>query len=184
LKIATYNINGINNRLAVLLRWLEEAQPDVVCLQELKAETSAFPEAAIQKAGYQAIWLGQRSWNGVAILSKTEIKELREDLPGEDAEFTHSRYIEAFTNGIVIGCIYLPNGNPWPGPKFEYKLRWFQRLADHAKTLVKRDLPVILIGDYNVMPTDLDTYKPEKYIKNALFRPETKEAFKNLVNQG
>ncbi len=184
MKIATYNINGINGRLEILLRWLKEAQPDVVCLQELKCESRSFPENVLKEAGYNAIWHGQKSWNGVAILSKAEIRELRRDLPGEDEEFTHSRYIEAFINGIVIGCIYLPNGNPWPGPKFDYKLRWFQRLADHAQDLVNRDLPVMLVGDYNVMPTDLDTYKPEKYVNNALFRPETKEAYKELVEQG
>jgi bifunctional non-homologous end joining protein LigD len=184
MKIATYNINGINGRLEILLRWLKEANPDIVCLQELKSENHKFPERVLKEAGYNAIWQGQKSWNGVAILAKAEIKELRNDLPGDDDEFTHSRYIEAFINGIVIGCIYLPNGNPWPGPKFEYKLRWFQRLAEHAKDLVNRDLPVILIGDYNVMPTELDTYKPEKYVNNALFRPETREAYKNLVAQG
>jgi exodeoxyribonuclease III len=184
MKIATYNINGINGRLDILLRWLKEADPDVVCLQELKSEDHKFPEGQLKAAGYNAVWQGQKSWNGVAILAKGEIRELRNDLPGDDAWFTHSRYIEAFINGIVIGCIYLPNGNPWPGPKFEYKLRWFQRLADHAGDLVNRDLPVILIGDYNVMPTELDTYKPEKYVNNGLFRPETREAYKNLVAQG
>jgi bifunctional non-homologous end joining protein LigD len=184
MKIATYNINGINGRIEILLRWLKEVQPDIVCLQELKSENHKFPERAINDAGYQAIWQGQKSWNGVAILSKTEIRELRNDLPGEDGEFTHSRYIEAFINGIVIGCIYLPNGNPFPGPKFDYKLRWFERLAAHAKDLVNRDLPVILIGDYNVMPTELDTYKPEKYLENALFRPESRKAYKDLVDQG
>jgi bifunctional non-homologous end joining protein LigD len=184
MKIATYNINGINGRLEILLRWLKEAQPDIVCLQELKSEDYKFPESAINDAGYQAIWHGQKSWNGVAILSKTEIRELRNDLPGEDVEFTHSRYIEAFVNGIVIGCLYLPNGNPYPGPKFDYKLRWFERLADHAQDLVNRDLPIILIGDFNVMPTELDTYKPEKYLENALFRPESRKAYKNLVDQG
>jgi exodeoxyribonuclease III len=183
-KIATYNINNINTRFAVLLRWLKDTDPDIVCLQELKCENNKFPESKLKEAGYHAIWMGQKSWNGVAILAKTEIRELRNDLPGEDGEFTHSRYIEAFVNGIVIGCIYLPNGNPWPGPKFDYKLRWFKRLADHAQDLVNRDLPVILIGDYNVMPTDLDTYKPEKYTNNALFRPESKKAFKALVDQG
>ncbi|QEM03100.1 DNA ligase D [Mucilaginibacter rubeus] len=184
MKIATYNINGINGRLEILLRWLNEAQPDVVCLQELKCENSKFPERPLGEAGYQAIWHGQKSWNGVAILSKTEIRELRNDLPGEDEEFTHSRYIEAFINGIVVGCIYLPNGNPYPGPKFDYKLRWFQRLAEHAQDLVDRDLPVILVGDYNVMPTELDTYKPEKYVDNALFRVESRDAYKDLVAQG
>ncbi|RFZ85179.1 DNA ligase D [Mucilaginibacter terrenus] len=184
MKIATYNINGIHGRLDVLLRWLKKAQPDIVCLQELKSEYNKFPEKAVNDAGYQAIWLGQKSWNGVAILSKTDIKELRDDLPGADEEFTHSRYIEGFTGDIVVGCIYLPNGNPWPGPKFDYKLRWFNRLADHAKDLVDRDLPVLLIGDYNVMPTELDTYKPEKYRDNALFRPESRKAFKDLLDQG
>ncbi|QKJ32890.1 DNA ligase D [Mucilaginibacter mali] len=184
MKIATYNINNINSRLDVLLRWLEEAAPDIVCLQELKSEKNNFPEQQLKAAGYNAVWKGQKSWNGVAILAKSEIKELRDDLPGGDEEFTHSRYIEAFIDGLVIGCIYLPNGNPYPGPKFDYKLRWFQRLSDHAKDLVDRDLPVILIGDYNVMPTELDTYKPEKYVNNALFRPESREAYKNLVDQG
>jgi bifunctional non-homologous end joining protein LigD len=173
MKIATYNINGINGCIEILLRWLNEASPDIVCLRELKAENSAFPEQKLKQACYKSIWQGQKSWNGVAILAKSAIKELRDDLPGDDEEFTHSRYIEAFVDGIVIGCIYLPNGNPWAGPKFDYKLRWFQRLADHAQDLVNRDLPVILIGDYNVMPTDLDTYKPEKYINNPLFRPQT-----------
>ena len=184
MKIATYNINGINGRLEILLRWLKEAQPDIVCLQELKSENSRFPERAISEAGYHAIWQGQKSWNGVAILSKTEIRELRKDLPGEDEEFTHSRYIEAFINGIVIGCIYLPNGNPYPGPKFDYKMRWMERLAIHAQDLVDRDLPVILLGDYNVMPAEMDTYKPEKYLDNALFRLEARQAFKELIDQG
>lgn len=184
MKIASYNINGINGRLAILLRWLAEAQPDIVCLQELKCEQHKFSEAQIKTAGYNAIWQGQKSWNGVAILAKSEIRKLQTDLPGEDDEFTHSRYIEAFINDIVIGCIYLPNGNPWPGPKFEYKMRWFKRLSDHAKNLVDRDLPVILIGDYNVMPTELDTYKPEKYLENALFRPEPRKAYQQLIRQG
>lgn len=184
MKIATYNINGINSRLDNLLRWLAEAQPDIVCLQELKCESSKFPEAQLKAAGYNAIWQGQKSWNGVAILAKSAIKELVRDLPGEDEEFTHSRYIEAFIDGIVIGCIYLPNGNPWPGPKFDYKLRWFKRLSEHAQNLVNRDLPVMLIGDYNVMPTDLDTYKPEKYLENALFRPESKAVYQHIIDQG
>jgi bifunctional non-homologous end joining protein LigD len=184
MKIATYNINGINGRLEILLRWLKEADPDIVCLQELKSENHKFPEIQIKEVGYHSVWQGQKSWNGVAILAKSEIKTLRHDLPGDDAEFTHSRYIEAFVNGIVIGCIYLPNGNPYPGPKFDYKLRWFQRLADHAKELVNRDIPVILIGDYNVMPTELDTYKPEKYVDNALFRIETREAYRKLIDLG
>lgn len=183
MKIATYNINGINGRIANLLRWLEEAQPDVVCLQELKSEDSRFPARPLLNAGYNAIWQGQKSWNGVAILSKFEIKETRRGLPGEEEDL-HSRYIEAFINGMVIGCLYLPNGNPWPGPKFDYKLRWILRLQQHADKLRSFNLPVALVGDYNVMPTDLDTYKPEKYLKNALFRPESKSAFKELVESG
>jgi bifunctional non-homologous end joining protein LigD len=184
MKIATYNINGINGRLENLLRWLAEAKPDVVCLQELKCETKRFPETAIRDAGYHAIWKGEKSWNGVAILSKEEIRELRTDLPGEDKSYTHSRYIEGFTFGMLIGCIYLPNGNPYPGPKFEYKLRWFSRLQDHGQTLLNTGLPVMLIGDYNVMPTELDTYKPEKYLNNALFKKESRQAYSQLVEQG
>jgi bifunctional non-homologous end joining protein LigD len=184
MKIATYNINGINGRLPVLLRWLKQASPDMVCLQELKCESSRFPEKAIQDAGYYAIWKGEKSWNGVAILSREQIKPLRNDLPGEDESFTHSRYIEGFTFGIVIGCLYLPNGNPYPGPKFDYKLRWFERLSKHGQTLLNTGLPVLLVGDYNVMPTELDTYKPEKYRENALFTKEIRDAYAALVNQG
>lgn len=184
MKIATYNINGINGRIENLLRWLAEAKPDVVCLQELKAEDHKFPEHKLLDAGYHAIWQGQKSWNGVAILSRYgEIKETRRGLDGEEEDL-HSRYIEAFINGVVIGCLYLPNGNPWPGPKFDYKLRWLERLQNHADKLKTFNLPVALIGDYNVMPTDLDTYKPIKYLKNALFRRESKAAFKALVDSG
>lgn len=184
MRIATYNINGINARLDILLRWLKEADADTVCLQELKCENNRFPVQALKDAGYNAIWHGQKSWNGVAILSKTEIKELRNDLPGDDDEFIHSRYIEAFIDGIVIGCIYLPNGNPWPGPKFEYKLAWFARLQKHAKSLLKSGKPVVLAGDYNVMPTDLDVYKPERWVNDALFRKEVRDAYAKLVAQG
>jgi exodeoxyribonuclease III len=183
MKIATYNINGINGRIDNLIRWLKESSPDIVCLQELKCSQSDFPEKTLRAAGYHAIWQGQKSWNGAAILSKFEIKELRKGLDGEE-EDTHSRYIEAFIEGMVIGCIYLPNGNPAPGPKFDYKLRWFDRLNAHAKRLLSYDLPVMLVGDYNVMPTDLDTYKPEKYLANALFMPETKKAYQKLLEQG
>jgi bifunctional non-homologous end joining protein LigD len=184
MKIATYNINGINGRLPVLLRWLAQAQPDVVCLQELKCESHHFPEAAIKEAGYHAIWKGEKSWNGVAILSKDVIRQLRNDLPGADESYTHSRYIEGFTFGIVFGCLYLPNGNPYPGPKFEYKLRWFSRLIAHGRMLLDFGLPVMLVGDYNVMPTELDTYKPEKYKNNALFRVESRDAYVKLIDQG
>ncbi|HKG07510.1 MAG TPA: exodeoxyribonuclease III [Pedobacter sp.] len=184
MKIATYNVNGVNGRLPVLLRWLDETKPDVVCLQELKAPQEKFPEQAIKDAGYNAIWHGQKSWNGVAILARnTDIKETRRGLPG-DPEDLHSRYIEAFINGVVIGCLYLPNGNPAPGPKFDYKLNWFERFAQHAEELLTYDVPVILAGDYNVMPTELDVYKPERWQDDALFRPETRNAFKKIIDQG
>ena len=184
MKIATYNVNGVNGRLPVLLRWLNESKPDIVCLQELKAPNEKFPLQAINDAGYQAKWHGQKSWNGVAILSRVgEIQELRRVLPG-DPEDSHSRYIEAIVNNIVIGCLYLPNGNPWPGPKFDYKLKWFQRLTKHAKKLLDQKIPVALIGDFNVMPTELDVYKPERWVNDALFRIEIRDAYKKLVEQG
>jgi len=184
MKVATYNVNGVNGRLPVLLRWLAESQPDVVCLQELKAPDEKFPEQAIKDAGYNAIWHGQKSWNGVAILARNmEIKELRRGLPG-DADDLQSRYLEAMVNNVVIGCLYLPNGNPAPGPKLEYKLAWFERLQKHAEKLLSFDLPVILAGDFNVMPTELDVYKPERWVDDALFRPEVREAFHELVGQG
>ncbi|NML38104.1 exodeoxyribonuclease III [Chitinophaga sp. G-6-1-13] len=184
MKIATYNVNGINARLPVLLRWLEESAPDVACLQELKAPQEKFPELAIREAGYDVIWHGQKSWNGIAILSKVGVpQEIRRTLPG-DEEDVHSRYMEAAINGVLIGCLYLPNGNPAPGPKFDYKLSWFKRLTDHAQELLSQKTPVILTGDYNVMPTDLDVYKPERWVDDALFRPEVKSAFHTLVAQG
>ncbi len=184
MKIATYNVNGVNGRLPVLLRWLAESAPDVVCLQELKAPQENFPEAAIRDAGYSAIWHGQKSWNGVAILSRIgEPQEICRVLPG-DPEDVHSRYIEAMVSGIRIGCLYLPNGNPAPGPKFDYKLKWFERLTIHADGLLKSGDPVVLTGDYNVMPTELDVYKPERWVNDALFRPESREAFRNLMSQG
>ena len=184
MKIATYNINGINGRIGNLLRWLKEAEPDVVCLQELKTEDHKFPERALLDAGYHAIWQGQKSWNGVAILSRYgEIQETRRGLDG-DPNNAHSRYIEAFINGIVIACLYLPNGNPYPGPKFDYKLKWIKRLTAHAKKLQSFGLPVALVGDYNIMPTELDTYKPEKYRDNALFRPESRKLWRALLKTG
>ncbi|MER8484301.1 exodeoxyribonuclease III [Mesorhizobium sp. M1322] len=184
MKIATYNVNGVNGRLPVLLRWLEEARPDIVCLQELKATQENFPIAAIQGAGYGAIWHGQKSWNGVAILARgIEPQETRRGLPG-DPDDLHSRYIEAAVKGILIGCLYLPNGNPAPGLKFEYKLRWFERITAHAAELLASGAPVVLAGDYNVMPTELDVYKPERWLDDALFRPEVREAFRHLVAQG
>ena len=184
MKIATYNVNGVNGRLPVLLEWLAESKPDVVCLQELKAPQEKFPEAALRDAGYGAIWLGQKSWNGVAILARGETpRETQRGLP-EDPDPSHSRYLEASVNGILIGCLYLPNGNPAPGPKFDYKLAWFHAFSKYAATLLARDVPVVLAGDYNVMPTDLDVYKPERWVDDALFRPEVRDAFHRLVAQG
>jgi exodeoxyribonuclease-3 len=184
MKIATYNVNGVNGRLPVLLRWLAESQPDVVCLQELKAPQEKFPEQAILDAGYNAIWHGQKSWNGVAILARNaELQEVRRALPG-DEEDQHSRYIEAIVNGMLVACLYLPNGNPAPGPKLEYKMKWFERLTIHAAELMEFGVPVVMAGDYNVMPTELDVYKPERWVDDALFRPEVRAAFKTLVDQG
>lgn len=184
MKVATYNVNGVNGRLPVLLRWLEEAEPDVVCLQELKSPDERFPASAIEQAGYGAIWHGQKSWNGVAILARGSTPvETRRGLPGDELDL-HSRYLEAAVDGILIGCLYLPNGNPAPGPKFDYKLQWFERLTAHARGLLDSGLPVILAGDYNVMPTELDVYKPERWTDDALFRPEVREAYRALVDQG
>ncbi|PWE54422.1 exodeoxyribonuclease III [Metarhizobium album] len=184
MKVATYNVNGVNGRLDVLLRWLTEAEPDVVVLQELKAPDAKFPVREIEKAGYGAVWHGQKSWNGVAMLARgSEPLLTRKGLPGEH-EDEQSRYIEAVIDGIVIGGLYLPNGNPYPGPKFDYKLRWFQRLHSYAAELLDLEVPVILAGDYNVMPTDLDVYKPERWKDDALFRTEVREAFRALVGQG
>jgi exodeoxyribonuclease-3 len=184
MKIATYNVNGINGRLPVLIKWLDQEQPDVVCLQELKAPQDKFPQKAIADAGYNAIWHGQKQWNGVAILAKGEIKEIGKGLPGNDDDL-QSRYIEALLdNNMVIACLYLPNGNPAPGSKFEYKLEWFTRLLKRSTVLLGFNVPVILAGDFNVMPTELDVYKPERWVDDALFRPEVRKAFKKLVDQG
>jgi exodeoxyribonuclease-3 len=183
-KIVTYNVNGIRARLPNLLRWLTESAPDIVCLQELKIPQESFPADVMRDAGYGVIWHGQKSWNGVAILARgTEPRELRRALPG-DPQDTHSRYIEATVNDLIIGCLYLPNGNPAPGPKFDYKLRWLERLTAHAAELVRSDTPVILAGDYNVIPTERDVYKPERWVDDALFRIETREAFARLTGQG
>jgi exodeoxyribonuclease-3 len=185
MKIATFNVNGVNGRLPVLLRWLAQAEPDVVCLQELKAPQEKFPAAAIREAGYGAIWHGQKSWNGVAILARgAEPIETRRGLPDGTGDDTHSRYIEAAVGGILFGCLYLPNGNPAPGPKFDYKLRWFERLIAHASELLALDGPVVLAGDYNVMPTNLDVYAPERWLTDALFRPEVRDAFHRLTAAG
>lgn len=184
MKIATYNVNGINGRLPVLLKWLQQAKPDVVCLQELKAPQEKFPEKAIADAGYNAIWHGQKQWNGVAILAKGHLREIGRALPGNGDDL-QSRYIEALLeNDMVIACLYLPNGNPAPGPKYDYKLEWFKRLHKRAAALLEFKVPVILAGDFNVMPTDLDVYKPERWKDDALFRPEVRRAFKKLTDQG
>jgi exodeoxyribonuclease III len=184
MKIATFNVNGVNGRLPVLLRWLDMARPDVVCLQELKAPQEKFPEAAIRAAGYGALWHGQKSWNGVAILARgREPIETGRGLPG-DPEDAQSRYLEAAVDGVLVGCLYLPNGNPAPGAKFDYKLRWFERLIARAGELLVLDTPVVLAGDYNVMPAELDVYAPERWVDDALFRPEVREAFHRLTGQG
>lgn len=184
MRIATFNINGINGRFSSLRQWLEETRPDVVCLQELKATDAAFPAGALREAGYGAIWHGEKSWNGVAILARGGNPiETRRGLPGDPAD-NQSRYIEAAIDGVLVGCLYAPNGNPCPGPKFDYKLRWFDRLSAHACDLLSTGAPVALVGDYNVMPTDLDVYAPEKWLDNALFRPEAREAYRALVAQG
>jgi len=184
MKIATFNVNGVNGRLPVLLRWLAEAKPDIACLQELKASDDKFPEPAIRKAGYRAVWHGQKGWNGVAILARNrEPTETRRGLPG-DPDDAQSRYIEAAVEGVIIGCLYLPNGNPAPGAKFDYKLRWFERLARHAAELLATGVPVVLAGDFNVMPTELDVYRPERWVDDALFRPEVRQAFGHLLAQG
>ena len=183
MRIVTYNVNSINARLPNLLRWLDETAPDVVCLQELKTPQDKFPEAAIRGAGYGVVWHGQKSWNGVAILARnSEPAEIRRALPG-DPDDVHSRYIEARVGGVVIGCLYLPNGNPAPGPKFDYKLRWLDRLIAHAAELLASAAPVVLAGDFNVIPTEADVYKPERWLDDALFRVEVREAFAVLVNK-
>ena len=184
MKIATFNINNINRRLPNLLRWLRAARPDVVCLQELKSTDADFPFAAIEKAGYGAVWRGQKTWNGVAILARhADPVLIRTELPG-DATDIEARYIEAAVNGVIVTSLYLPNGNPQPGPKFDYKLDWFTRLRRHAAKFVKQDLPVALIGDYNVAPTELDIYPTRSWDQDALIQPKSRAAFRLLIAQG
>ncbi|MHC1949504.1 exodeoxyribonuclease III [Bradyrhizobium sp. UFLA06-06] len=184
MKIATFNINNVNRRLPNLLHWLKTAKPDIVSLQELKASDAEFPAAAIEQAGYGAVWQGQRTWNGVAILArKAEPVLIRTALPG-DAGDHEARYIEAAVRGIVVTSLYLPNGNPQPGPKFDYKLAWFKRLRAHAAKLLKEDVPVVLAGDYNVAPTPFDIYPTRSWDKDALIQPKSRAAFKALVDQG
>jgi len=183
-RIATFNVNGIASRLPALLQWLGTSRPDVVCLQELKALDTAFPISAIREAGYDAVWHGQRSWNGVAILARgRELQETRRGLPG-DPDDSHSRYIEARVGEILIGSLYLPNGNPQPGPKFDYKLAWFERLIRYAQTLFESAEPVVLAGDYNVIPTDSDIYDTRSWKKDALLQPQSRAAYERLLAQG
>lgn len=184
LKLATFNVNGINARLENLLHWLEEEKPDVVALQELKATDQAFPVQEIEAAGYGALWHGQQSWNGVALLGRdTQPLESRRGLPGDPAD-KHSRYIEAAIHGLVVAGLYLPNGNPRPGPRFDYKLRWMKRLEAHARTLVDLPHPVVVMGDFNVIPTDLDVYDPKSWRKDALIQPESRQAYAQILGQG
>lgn len=184
MKIATFNVNGVSGRLPGLLRWLQAREPDVVCLQELKAAQDRFPRKAIEDAGYGAVWKGQAQWNGVAILARgTEPLLVRDTLPGDAAD-SQSRYIEAAVDGILVGCLYLPNGNHAPGPRFDYKLAWFERLRMHAQDLLDSGAPVVLAGDYNVMPEDIDVYAPERWSNDALFRLEVRQAYRRLLRQG
>lgn len=179
-RIATFNVNGVNGRLPVLLRWLGETTSDVVCLQELKTSDEKFPE----EAGFSSIWHGQKSYNGVAILSRKDfISERRRGLPG-DPDDTHSRYIEAEVGGIIVGCLYLPNGNPAPGPKFDYKLRWFERLINYAQTLRDEGKPVVLCGDYNVVPTPIDAVAPNRWVGDAVFFPQSRAAYQEMLEDG
>jgi exodeoxyribonuclease III len=183
-KIATFNVNNINKRLPNLLAWLESSQPDVACLQELKATDAAFPAEVLNSAGYSAIWRGERSWNGVAILARgVEPVLIRDFLPGDPTD-RQSRYLEAAVNGVVIASLYLPNGNPQPGPKFDYKLDWFDRLLDHAADLLDQEVPVVLAGDYNVVPTDFDIYSVKSFVKNALLQPAPRAAYAKLTEMG
>ena len=184
LKIATFNVNGVRSRLLHLLAWLDKEKPDVACLQELKSIDEGFPIAEIHDAGYGALWKGQRSWNGVAVLARDVDPVMsRDSLPGDPGD-DHSRYLEVVTHGIVVACLYLPNGNPQPGPKFDYKLRWFDRLIKHAAKLYKSGFPVVLAGDFNVVPTDFDIYNPRSWLKDALLQPESRARYAKLLRQG
>lgn len=184
LKIATFNINNVRRRLPNLLAWLARSKPDIVCLQELKATDAEFPAGEIEAAGYRAVWQGEKTWNGVAILSRAgEPLITRRALPGDPAD-RQSRYIEAAVNGILIGCLYAPNGNPRPGPKFTYKLAWLARLGRHAAKLIRDGVPAVLAGDYNVVPTPFDIYRSKSWANDALVQPESRAAFRRIVDQG
>lgn len=184
LTIATFNINGVNTRLANLIEWLEREQPDIVCLQELKATDQQFPAHALREAGYEAIWRGEPLWNGVAILARgMKLIETRRALPGQDDD-PHARYLEAAVQGVIVACLYLPNGNPIRSPKFKYKLAWFEALIRHAQGLYESGAPVVLAGDFNVVPTDLDIYNPKSWVRDALLQPQSRECYRRLLEQG
>lgn len=184
MKIATLNINNVNRRFAPLRAWLIKARPDVVCLQELKCKTEAFPAAKLKRLGYEAVWVGQKSWNGVAILARGNTPVLVNNyLPGYPDD-SQARYIEAAVNGVLVGCVYLPNGNPQPGPKFAYKLKWFESLIKHAARIKKANVPAVLAGDFNVVPTEFDIYPKHSFTDNALLQPEVRRAFARILRQG
>jgi len=184
MRIATYNINDVRKRIEPLRAWLDVTAPDVVCLQELKCTEAAFPRDAIRAMGYEALVLGQKSWNGVAILAKGAAPlEIRRGLPGDPTD-KEARYIEAAVDGMVIGCCYMPNGNPQPGPKFAYKLDWFERFSAHAAALMASGHPTVLAGDYNVVPTDADIYATRSFKDNALLQPEPRAAYQALLDAG
>lgn len=184
MKIATFNVNNVNRRLPNLLAWLKQAKPDVVCLQELKAADRQFPRSEIEKAGYGAVWRGQATWNGVAILARgAEPVTTRDALPGDDSD-AQARYIEAAVNGVIVASLYAPNGNPQPGPKFAYKLAWNERLIAHAAELFSTGLPVVLAGDYNIVPEPRDIYETTSYRDNALVQPQPRADFQQLLEQG
>lgn len=184
MKLASFNINWINSRLDSLLQWLDEARPDVACLQEIKVTDERFPFEALERAGYGAAVKGQKTWHGVAILARgSDPVVTRRSLPGDPGD-TEARYIEAAVDGVLVGCLYLPNGNPWPGPRFDYKQAWFARLEAHAQGLLDSGHPVALIGDFNVVPTDADIYNPASWRKNALLQPEPRVSYAELLEQG
>jgi exodeoxyribonuclease III len=184
MRIATWNVNNVRKRLPQLLAWLDATAPDIVALQELKTETAAFPSAELSEAGYTCLVSGQKTWNGVALLARgSEPIEIRRVLPGDAAD-KQARFLEAAINGVIVACLYLPNGNPQPGPKFQYKLAWFRRLIAHAASLMESGHPTVLAGDFNVVPTDVDIYSPDHWRDNALLQPEARAAYAQLLSQG
>jgi len=184
MRIASFNVNNVLSRLPQLLAWLEVTQPHVACLQELKCTSADFPHAPLQALGYEALVHGQKTWNGVAILARgAKPLETRRGLPGDDQD-RQSRYLEAAVNGVIVGCLYLPNGNPQPGPKYDYKMAWFERLHAHAASLLATGHPVVLAGDYNVVPTDFDIYSMKSWADNALVQPSARAAYAKLLKKG